>query len=266
MNHMPIGVFDSGLGGLTVVRVLKKILPNENIVYLGDTGRVPYGTRSTETVSAYAMEDIRFLLSKKVKMIIAACGTVSSVAMGVATGLKTPITGVVIPSAASAVKATKNKKIGIIGTSVTVNSRAYEVEIKKTNPEIQVFGRACPLFVTMVENGFISADNEITQTIVKHYITPFKETGIDTLVLGCTHFPLLKDAISTILPDVTLVDTGEETAGFAAKMLKEGEMLNTMDNGGENSYFVTDNIQNFSSVAQLFLGENISEKVIKVDL
>ncbi|MDR1563743.1 MAG: glutamate racemase [Oscillospiraceae bacterium] len=267
MNHFPIGVFDSGLGGLTAVRELRRILPNENIVYFGDTGRVPYGTRSAETIEHYAFQDMRFLLSKKVKLIIAACGTVSSVAAGAATGLNIPFTGVVVPAAHAAAAETRNLKVGIIGTSATIRSKSYEEELHRINAHIEVFSRDCPLFVSMVENGFTSPDNEITKAVVEHYIRPFVASGVDTLILGCTHFPILKEAIANVLGARTsLIDAGYEAAHYAKSLMEKGGIMNSSTEAGKCSFYVTDQIQNFSSIAGLFLGEDITGDVNRVDL
>lgn len=268
MNEKPIGVFDSGLGGLTVVRELNKVLPNENIVYFGDTGRVPYGTRSTQTIRNYAQQDIRFLLNMDVKMVIAACGTVSSVASDIVEALQMPATGVVKPTAQAAVRRTKNGKIGVIGTSATIGSGAFENEIHALNPDIQVFGQPCPLFVQLVENGWTDENDEVTLLAAKRYLKPLVEEGVDTLVLGCTHFPILAPIIAKVMGSgVALVDTGKETAHFALAALIEKDLLNTCaQSQGKTEFFVSDSVQGFSEIAGLFLGRDIGGDVAHVDI
>lgn len=266
MDRSPIGVFDSGLGGLTVVRELKKLLENEDIVYFGDTGRVPYGTRSRDTILKYAQQDMRFLLSKNVKMIIAACGTVSSV-LGDGVEVSVPFTGVVKPAAAAAVKATKNGKIGITGTQATISSRSYVKEIGLLAPEAQLFEKACPLFVPVVENGFVDVDDPLPEIVVRRYLEPLMENDVDTLILGCTHFPILAPIISKVLGNgVTLIDAGAETARYAAKLLEENSLLSDSEVPGSHSYFVSDRTDDFSVVAGTFLGEDISGSVDRVDI
>ena len=191
MDIRPIGVFDSGLGGLTAVRELEAILPDEKIVYFGDTGRVPYGTRGSSVICKYAADDCDFLERHDVKMIIAACGTVSSVAAEIIHSRRVPCVDVVEPTAREAVAATRNNKIGIIGTSATVKSGSYAKVIEALLPEAEVFAEECPMLVPLVENGWIGEDDKIAALAVERYLEPLKAQGIDTLILGCTHFPLL---------------------------------------------------------------------------
>lgn len=268
MNNKPIGVFDSGLGGLTVVRELNRVLPNENIIYFGDTGRVPYGTRSTETIKKYAAQDIRFLTDMDVKMVIAACGTVSSVARDVVDGIALPSAGVVKPAAKKAAESTVNGKIGVIGTSATIGSRAFEDEIHKIAPNAQVFSQACPLFVQLVENGWIDPDDEVTTLVAQRYLKPLAEQGIDTLILGCTHFPILSRTVAKVMGEgVTLVDTGREAAHFALNLLKQNNLLNTGESEcGKTSFFVSDSVQGFSRLAGIFLGKDVDADVSRVDV
>ena len=209
-----IGVFDSGLGGLSAVKEFLHVLPNEKIIYFGDTGRVPYGNRSRETISKYALQDANFLLKHNVKTVVAACGTVSSVAGDMLEEkLSVPYTGVVNPTAFIADRKTKNGKIGIIGTAATISSHSYKLRLEKLNPKYKVYEQACPLFVPLVENGFICRDDQIVRLVIRRYLSELKETGVDTLILGCTHYPLLRDAIADFMGDgVTLVDSGYETA------------------------------------------------------
>ena len=266
MDRSPIGVFDSGLGGLTCVRELKKVLPCEDIVYFGDTGRVPYGTRSRETILRYARQDMRFLMSKDVKMIIAACGTISSV-YGDGSELEVPFTGVVKHAAAAAVKATKNGKIAVTGTQATINSRSYVKEIGKLMPEAQIFEKACTLFVPIVETGFIDIDDPLPEMVVRRYLEPLAEQGVDTMILGCTHFPILAPIISKVFgTGITLIDAGAETAKYTASLLREKDMLTDSQTPGNYSYYVSDRTDDFSSVAGTFLGENVSGSVERIDI
>ena len=266
MSEQAIGVFDSGLGGLTAVKELTKVLPQENIIYFGDTARVPYGSRSDETIKKYARQDAAFLLSKKVKLIIAACGTVSSVATELKDELPVPFTGVVLPTAAAAVSSTRNGKIGIIGTSATVKSCSYKNEILRQNSELTVFQQDCPLFVNLVENGFISEDDCIVQLVVERYLSQMKKDGIDTLILGCTHFPIIARAISDYLGDhVTLIDSGKETALYAAHLLSSNELLNTSNHAGACAYYVSDTVESFMHTAEIFLGQSV-EKVKHINI
>ena len=264
MDNRPIGVFDSGLGGLTVVRALSKLLPDENIVYFGDTGRVPYGTRSETTIKQYAKQDAEFLLSHDVKMIIAACGTVSSVAPKTGDSLPVPFLGVVAPAAKEAVKATKTKKIGILGTSATIKSGAYEREIKALDPNLQTTSTDCPLFVPLVESGWISPDDEITTLTVKRYLKDVKNAGVDTLILGCTHYPLLIPFIRKEMGEgVTLISAGDAAAKQAEILLREGGLCG---GEGKTEFFVSDTPSGFSKIASLFLQKEIGDKVTQVDI
>lgn len=266
MDVRPIGIFDSGLGGLSAVKEIAQILPNESIVYFGDTGRVPYGTKSEKTIIKYASQDEAFLLSKNVKMIIAACGTVSSVAKCTGDDLNVPFLGVVEPSACDAVKSTKNKKIGVIGTSATVKSGSYEKAIKAIDSEIEVYSVACPLFVSIVEQGWIKDDDEIALLTAKRYLQPLLEKGVDTLILGCTHFPLISGTIARVMGEnVTLISSGGATAKAAAKLLKENDMLSD-GKACFKKYYVSDSVDGFSSTAKLFLGENTDMNVEQIGI
>lgn len=267
MSEKSIGVFDSGLGGLTAVKELIKVLPHENIIYFGDTARVPYGNRSQKTIRKYAKQDAEFLLSKGVKVIIAACGTVSSVATELYKDLPVPFTGVVVPTATAAVKATVNGKIGIIGTSATINSNSYKKEILRQNNDIMVFQQDCPLFVSLVETGFISADDDIVRLVVERYLSQMKNEGIDTLILGCTHFPIIAKAISNYLGnEVKLIDSGRETAVFTADILKTHNLLNTENKTGMCSYYVSDTVESFSHTAEIFLGKSVEDEVKHINI
>lgn len=263
-----IGVFDSGLGGLSAVKEFLHVLPNEKIIYFGDTGRVPYGNRSRETITKYAFQDANFLLKNNVKMVVAACGTVSSVVGDkLEEKLPVPYTGVVNPTAFIADRVTKNGKIGIIGTAATISSHSYKLRLEKLNPKYQVFEQACPLFVPLVENGFICRDDQIVRLVIRRYLSELKETGVDTLILGCTHYPLLRDAISDFMGEgVTLVDSGYETAIYCAKILKENNLLNNDNKKKMPEFFVSDTPDGFENVAGLFLGRDMEHTVTQIDI
>lgn len=255
MDNRPIGVFDSGLGGLTVVRQLMRQLPGEDIVYFGDTGRVPYGTRSAETIEKYTRQDSRFLMGENVKLIIAACGTVSSVAPHILQALPVPATGVVEPAADAAAAATRNRRIGVIGTAATVRSGSFHRRILEKLPDAQVFSEACPLFVPLVENGWIDRDDSVTRLTAERYLAPLSEQGIDTLLLGCTHFPLLAPIIGDVLgSEVTLIDAGQAAAAACAARLEQEGLLNQTRKAGHVRFYVSDRPDNFTHVAELFLG------------
>ena len=241
MDTRPIGVFDSGLGGLTAVRQLRRLLPGEDIVYFGDTGRVPYGSRGHDVIVRYAQQDIRFLLSQNVKFIMAACGTVSSTYPSAgAAQLPVPYTGVIGAAARAAAAVTKNKRIGVIGTAATIRSGSYATQLKDLVPGVQIFARACPLFVPLVENGYVNGD-KVTQLMIEEYLTPVRDSGIDTLILGCTHYPLLKKMIGDFVGDsVTLIDPGKLTAIATATALDDLGISSGRSTGGTTRFFVSD--------------------------
>ena len=255
MDTRPIGVFDSGLGGLTAVRQLRRLLPGEDIVYFGDTGRVPYGSRGHDVIVRYAQQDIRFLLSQNVKFIMAACGTVSSTYPSAeAAQLPVPYTGVIGAAARAAAAATKNKRIGVIGTAATIRSDSYATQLKDLVPGVQIFARACPLFVPLVENGYVNGD-KVTQLMIEEYLTPVRDSGIDTLILGCTHYPLLKSMIGEFMgPGVTLVDPAMTAAHHLERMLAERGLRASHENG-QAHFYVSDVPDSFVQTADLFLGE-----------
>ncbi|MDR2357080.1 MAG: glutamate racemase [Oscillospiraceae bacterium] len=266
MDHRPIGVFDSGLGGLTAVKKLMEVLPREDIVYLGDTGRVPYGSRSRETITKYAGQDAAFLAGLGVKAIVIACNTACSVALGaISAEYDMPVFGVVGPPAAEAVRLTSNKKIGIIGTVATVRSGAYVEALRMIAPDAEVWSAACPLFVPLVENGRASAGDIVVRAVAGEYLAPLRERGVDTLILGCTHYPLLRGVISEIMgPDVAIVDSGAVTAQRVARDLGEMDLLS--GEGGRRRYFVTDSTEGFSELASIFLGLSVGGSVEQVTL
>ena len=266
MDKRPIGVLDSGLGGLTAVKELRRILPGENIVYFGDTGRVPYGSRSPETIKEYASQCMRFLEKQNVKMIVVACGTISSVfgeKMG--EGFSVPCMGVLKPTVEAAVSATRNGKIGLIATEATVASRSYAALTEKLLPDSEFTAKACPLFVPLVENGYFGMGNEVTELVARDYLSAFDDKDIDTLILGCTHYPLLYNLIDFLTEHrLNLIDAGKETAVAAKKYLSENELLS--DSGkGEMKFFVTDKEEGFARLGKSFLGEELSE-VTHVDI
>ncbi len=253
----PIGVFDSGVGGLTVVKQLMKTLPAENIIYFGDTARIPYGTKSEKTVRRFALEDSFFLLDKQVKMIVVACNTASSIAMPLLQEvLDIPVVGVIHPGAEAAVRATRNGKIGVIGTAATIRSGSYRKEILRLNPELQVLEQACPLFVPLVEEGWI--EDEATYLIARRYLQHLIDNQIDTLILGCTHYPLLKNVLQKIVgPRVTLIDSGVETARIVKEILSREGLLAPEDRLPEHRFYLSDLPYKFQDIAERFLEQSI---------
>ena len=264
MDNRPIGVFESGVCGLSVIKELSRVLPEENIIYFGDTGRVPYGTRSAETIVKYAVQDERFLLSHDVKMIIAACGTVSSVARFTGESLPVPFIEVVTPSAERAVEITKNGKVGVLGTAATVGSNSYRNKMLEINPNLDIIQTACPLFVQLVEVGWIERDNDVTVATAKRYLADCKRHDVDTVILGCTHFPAIREVIADYLGEnVTLINSGEQAALKAAEYLKNNDMLGK---GGKRRFFVTDRVESFASTAEILLGSKIDDEVELVNI
>jgi len=268
MDNRAIGVFDSGLGGLTVVSELCRYMPEENIVYFGDTGRVPYGTRSKDTIKKYAAEDEAFLLKNDVKLIIAACGTVSSVAYDTAETLPVPFFEVVSHAAKAAVDATKNGKIGVLGTAATVNSGRHAEFIKKLMPEAHVTASSCSVFVPLVEEGWYADDDIVVLETARRYLKPIIDAECDTVILGCTHFPVLKGAIKTVLGDnVSLIDAGTATALAVRDYLKNNLLSNSGKIVGQHKFYVSDKPNSFRDTASVLLGKKISDEDIKqVDL
>jgi glutamate racemase len=267
MDNRPIGVFDSGLGGLTAVKELKKVLPHESILYFGDTGRVPYGTRSKETIIKYAAQDMNFLMKNNVKAIVSACGTVSSTAGKVGHSLPVPYIDVIEPTAKAAAMASKNGRIGVIGTSATINSHSFEAALNKINSDIKIFTQPCPMFVPLVENGFVTDGDEVTLLVAERYLESICTQDIDTLILGCTHFPIIKKAIGTVVGEhVKLIDSGRETARHLANVLNQADILSSDDNKPCCNYFVSDTIDGFKNVAELFLGNIVDGKIDRIDI
>lgn len=267
LDRRPIGVFDSGLGGLTAVRELERLLPAETIIYFGDTGRVPYGSRSRETLIKYARQDVAFLRTFDLKAIVIACGTVSSTALDVLEQENPlPVLGVVKPAAAQAVEMSRSGRIGLIGTQATIRTGAYEREITALRPDAQVTALACPLFVPLVENGRFRRGDAVAELVTAEYLQAMKDAGVDTLVLGCTHYPLLSEVIGDFMgPQVALINSGEACAAQVAVQLKEMDAL-TDAAAGKRLYYVSDNIADFSRLADIFLGESVKSHVGLVDV
>lgn len=255
LRDAPIGIFDSGLGGLTVARAIHELLPKEDLIYLGDTARVPYGTKSPATVTRFAREDAQFLVDKNVKAIVVACNSASAWGLEVIQRqFEIPIFGVILPGAKAALGATKNQRIGVIGTNATINSQAYQNDIQSLCESAFVFGRACPLLVPLVEEGWI--EHPVTTKVLKEYLQPLRKQRVDTLVLGCTHYPLLKNAIQRVLGDnVSLVDSAESCAKSLEEQLKPlGLILRNRRRKGVIRPFVTDAPDKFGEYAERFLG------------
>jgi glutamate racemase len=246
----PIGVFDSGIGGLTVVSALRELLPNEQIFYLGDTARVPYGGKSAATVERYSLEITTMLLAENCKTIVVACNTASALALPrLESTIPVPITGVIQPGAQAAVAATRNGHIGVIGTRATIKSGAYERAIRALDPALRVSARACPLFVPLIEEGWL--ESEITDRVIRQYLTPLVEAGVDTVVLGCTHYPLLREAIARFLGDtVTLVDSAQNCAATVRQLLEEKNLRAGAEATGQLSVALTDSPDAFLEVAK----------------
>ena len=264
-DSRPIGIFDSGIGGLTVVHEVFKRLPNENIVYFGDTARVPYGSKSPQVVEKFALQDIMFLMNESVKLLVAACHTVSSVALDSLTEKHhLPILGVVDPGVKAAIEVTKNRRVGVIGTRATVMSGTYEKKIAQKRNDIVVVSRSCPLFVPLAEEGWL--DGDVVSQIASLYLQPLIDEDVDTLILGCTHYPLLKPVIQQVMGrGVTLIDSAEETAKLVASRLKAIEKENRSGHPPKHHFYVSDIPHQFQEVGQRFLGERL-ESVTRVDL
>ena len=268
MDSRPIGVFDSGLGGLTAVRELRRLLPGEKLIYFGDTGRVPYGGRSRETLIKYARQDVAFLRQFDLKSIVIACGTVSATALDLLSEENPlPIRGVVDPAAKAALAATKTGRIGLIGTAATIRSGAYERALATLDPTVTVTARACPLFVPLVENGRIHRGDVVIETVCEEYLADIKANRVDTLILGCTHYPLLTEVIRACMgPDVTLIDVGAVCARRVADELSSKNALAPEGTQGELRCYVSDTVDGFSILASRFLGQDVTGQVERVDI
>ncbi len=256
-NSRPIGVFDSGLGGLTVVKAMMRQLPDEEIVYFGDTARVPYGTKSKESIIKFSRENTEILLRYNVKMVVVACNSSSSYAIPVLRrNFDVPVIGVIDPGARKAASLTRNRRVGVIATSATINSGKYIDAIHKYHPRVKVFGQACPLFVPLVEEGWF--DSSITMAVAEHYLSPLKKTDVDTLILGCTHYPLLKGVLKLVMgPDVQLIDSASEVALEARKMLDVVGKRNGGKAPVRHRFIVSDRPLFFERLARRFLDEDV---------
>ena len=263
-DRRPIAVFDSGIGGITAVREIMEILPGEDIIYFGDTARVPYGTRSAATIRRYTMQNIRFLRGFEVKAFLVACGTMSNVIDAeMESFCGCPLAGVIESASRRAAAATENKRVGLIATPATIAFGRYRERIGEIDPSCEVFSQACPLFVPLVENGRINPGDVVTETVAEEYLTPLKIAGVDTLILGCTHYPLIEGIISKIMGGgVKIINSGKE----AALSIKEKIELSDRVSGGKVSYYVSDGAENFSSVASMFLGRTIDGSVKEIDI
>ena len=268
MDNRAIGVFDSGLGGLTAVRSLRRILPEENLIYFGDTSRVPYGGRSRETILKYARQDVRFLRSFDLKAILIACGTVSTTSLDTLRQENDlPMVGVVEPTCRRAVAMTRSGRIGMIATHASVRSGVYEKTIAALDPRVEVTARACPLFVPLVENGRFRPGDVVIETVAREYLEPLRRGGIDTLILGCTHYPLLTDVIRSVMGDgVELISAGEESAFALKRALKERDLLCEEGRAGEATYYVSDRVDDFEQIASWFLQEDLHHEANRIDI
>lgn len=263
MDNRPIGVFDSGLGGLTAVKKLRERMPNEKIIYFGDTGRVPYGSKGAEIIRRYAAQDYAFLLSQGVKLILAACGTVSSVVTDeMSDGLPVPLLRVIDPAARAAARISRTGRIGVLGTAATIRSGSYARAIRAVRPDAEVFTKACPIFVPLVECGY--AHHPATHAFAEEYLAELLPHDVDTLVLGCTHYPLLADTIADIA-HCPLVDTGEQAALAAEALLREKGLCAGQPQGGVD-FYVSDLTDTFEEEASRFLGAPVEGRASRVDI
>lgn len=258
-QNRSIGIFDSGIGGLTVVKETRRLLPDENIIYLGDTARVPYGTKSSKTVIRYAESNSRFLISMGIKVLVIACNTASAYSLEtLRNNVEHPVIGVIEPGAKKAVETTRSGKIGVIGTPSTMKSEAYIKEIKKLDKDIEVFQKACPLFVPLAEEGWHEGD--IALSIANKYLGDFKSGDVDTLILGCTHYPLLKNTIKSVLGEkITLIDSAEETAKAISDELSSRDLFRVGSGSTKKEFYLTDNSDTFVNIANRFLGKDIDD-------
>ena len=267
MDNRAIGVFDSGLGGLTSVREIRRILPSEDIIYFGDTARVPYGSRSRETLLKYARQDMRFLRSFDLKAVLIACGTVSTTALSeLRAENDIPVIGVVEPTCRRAARATRNKRVGLIATAASIRSGSYERILADLDPEIRVFGKACPLFVPLVENGRVHPGDVVIETVAREYLEELRAFAPDTLILGCTHYPLLTEVIGGVMgAEVTLVNAGAEAAGELRELLREQSLL-AETRAGDARFYASDRVQDFEQLAAMFLAEELPHSVEQIGI
>ena len=264
-NNQPIGIFDSGVGGLTVAKRIFRLLPNEKVIYFGDTGRYPYGPRSQQIVRKFSFQNVNFLLGQEVKFIVVACNTASAVALPeLERRFNIPLVGVIEPGARAAINATQNRRIGVIGTVGTISSNAYQNAISRQAPQMKVFSLPCPLFVSLAEEGYI--DKEAAVLIATEYLTPLIRKRVDTLVLGCTHYPLLKKVISRVMGEkVKLIDSAEETAKEVKRLLKHHRLLRDSTGRASRKFYVSDVPDRFVEVGERFLKSKITH-VKKIEI
>ena len=265
MDKRPIGIFDSGVGGLKVVKQIMKALPNENIIYFGDTARLPYGTKSKKTVTKFSKQIVRFLLTKNVKAVIIACNTASSNSLEeLRQTFELPIFGVIVPGVEEAIRSTKNKKVGIIGTASTIRSKAYETLLAQADSTIEVYAKPCPLFVSLVEEGW--TENTVAKLTAENYLTELVEKGIDSLVLGCTHYPLLKRCIGeTVGSSIKLVDPAKATARMVKAFLAEHRLLQQGENIAERYFYISDDTDTFCNMCKKALKKEYIPQVIDIE-
>jgi len=264
-NPNPIGIFDSGIGGLTVAKKIFELLPNENVIYFGDTARYPYGPRSKQIVKGFSFQNVNFLLRQRVKFIVIACNTASAFALQeLRKNYDIPLVGVIEPGAIAAVKTTRNGKIGVIGTVGTIHSRAYQKAIRRLDSQLKVYSIACPLFVSLAEEGYINKD--ATHLITSEYLNPLVKKQVDTLVLGCTHYPLLKKVISRIMGEkVKMIDSAEETAKEVKRLLRDYGLFRNSVGKSCRKFYVSDVPDRFVEVGERFLKGRIT-KVKRIDI
>jgi len=262
-NDLPIGIFDSGIGGLTVMKEVIKQLPAENIIYFGDTARVPYGGRSPETVMRYSLENTDFLMSKGIKILVVACNTSSAISLNaIREKFPIPVIGVVEPGARAAVNRTKLKSVAVIGTETTINSQSYDLAIKALDSTIEVLGYPCPLFVPLIEEGWLEGD--VVTLTARKYLSAIPHDRVDALVLGCTHYPMIKEVISSVV-SIPLIDSAVETAKEVRHVLESNNMLCSGDELAVRHFYVTDSPKKFGAVGEKFFGHEI-ENITKISL
>jgi glutamate racemase len=258
MDKRPIGIFDSGVGGLTVLKEIEDLLPNEDIVYFGDTARVPYGNKSKATILKFTTENILFLLKKKVKIVIIACNTASALALdSLRDVFNVPIIGVIEAGVVKALTVSKNLKVGVIGTRSTIGSNAYQNALLSRNKNIKIYAKSCPLFVPLAEEGMLSG--EITAKVVDLYLKSFKKSRVDTIILGCTHYPLLKETIASYMGKAVIIDSAKEVAQHARIILNQHNLLNSKTKKGRCEFYASDETNNFSELAKMFLKRPVTK-------
>lgn len=267
MDNRPIGIFDSGVGGLTAVKALRRLLPGEEIIYFGDSGRMPYGGRPLHELLRIGEQDTEFLIGKNVKALLAACGTTDSNAMPhLREILEIPIFGVIRPAARAAAAVTKTGRVGVISTEATTNSGAFERALLEADPSLYVIAKGCPLLAPLTEQGHIGKNDPSLREALEEYLAPVIEAKVDTLLLGCTHYPLLAEAISDIIgEDIPLIDCGAESAGALSDYLEKNDMLSGDSRAQRETYYTSGDIKGFASVAEIFLGGSILDTVNKIE-